>query len=190
MKKGKIFILSGPSGSGKTSLYQAALKSSRLKRNIVKTISVTTRAKRLGEKHGLDYFFVSKRMFLFKKRQGHFLETQKVFDNYYGTPRRQVIDLLRVGKNVLLCIDVEGAKIVCRKFPRAVRIFIKTSSFGILKKRLEGRGSETKKDMALRIRRAQKELREATQYKYVVINDSFAKAVRELEGILVREIQG
>ena len=124
-KKGKIFILSGPSGSGKTSLYKKLLES---QRRVVKTISVTTRRRRPGEKDGRDYFFVSPRMFFYKKRRGLFLETQKIFDHYYGTPKKCVADFLRGGKNVLLCIDVKGAKVVRRKFPKAISIFIKTPS--------------------------------------------------------------
>jgi len=139
MKKGKIIILSGPSGSGKTTLYGDLLKK---KLNLVKSVSVTTRPRRVGEKHGHDYFFISEKMFLYKKRAGHFLESEKVFDNYYGTPNKSVQELLKSGKNVLLCIDVKGARTVWRKHHKAVRIFIKTSTMEELKRRLEGRGSE------------------------------------------------
>ena len=153
MKKGKIIILSGPSGSGKTTLYKRLLASRDFKDRLAKSISVTTRPRRPGEKNGRDYFFVSPRMFLAKKRAGHFFESQKVFNNYYGTPNKYVRDLLKAGKNVLLCIDVRGAKTVCQKYPDAVRIFIKTPSLRILKRRLEGRRSEHKDNVALRLKR-------------------------------------
>src|SRR5262245_35879609 len=94
-KKGKIFILSGPSGSGKTTLYRRLLDSPSLKGQIIKTISITTRAPREGEIHGKDYFFMSRRLFEYKKRSGHFLESMKVFDNYYGTPKKTVQVALR-----------------------------------------------------------------------------------------------
>src|SRR5262245_2730210 len=123
-KKGKIFILSGPSGSGKTTLYKRLLESPALNKRIIKTISMTTRAPRPGEKDGRDYFFVSKKLFQHKQKTGQFLESMKVFDNYYGTPKKAVSAALEAGKNVLLCIDVQGARVVRRKFPQAISIFV------------------------------------------------------------------
>src|SRR5881392_3567491 len=108
MAKGKIIIISGPSGSGKTTLHKMLLESTKLKEKLVKSISVTTRPMRGGEKEGRDYIFVSVLKFQYKIKAGHFLEWQKVFDNYYGTPKKNVRDLLKAGKNVLLCIDVKG----------------------------------------------------------------------------------
>ncbi|VAX37484.1 Guanylate kinase [hydrothermal vent metagenome] len=185
MKKGKVFILSGPSGSGKTTLYKKLLAT---QKNLVKSISVTTRAQRPGEKHGRDYFFVSKKMFLYKRRAGHFLESEKVFDNYYGTPGKGVGELLKSGKNTLLCIDVKGAKTVCRKFPEAVTIFIKTRTLQELKRRLKGRGSEDKKTVRLRLGVAKEELGEAKHYQYIVVNEDLNIASKELENIVEKEI--
>ena len=116
-KTGKIIVVSGPSASGKTTLYKKLLADPRFHKKLAKVVSVTTREKRSGEKHGRDYSFVSEKMFLYKKRSGHFLETEKVFDNYYGTPAKNVRDILKKGKNVLLCIDVKGARTIRRKFP-------------------------------------------------------------------------
>ena len=161
MKKGKIIIISGPSGSGKTTLCEKLLGSSRLRSKIVKSISVTTRIRRQREKHGRDYLFVSPKMFSYKRKAGHLLEWQKVFDNYYGTPKKNVHDCLKAGKNVLLCIEVKGAKVVCRKFPKAIRIFIRTATLADLKKRLEKRGSENWKTVNIRLETARKELQEA-----------------------------
>ena len=188
MKFGKIFILSGPSGSGKTTLYEKALKNPKIKRNLVKAISVTTRKKRSGEKSGRDYFFVSKKMFLHKQRKGHFLESKKVFDNYYGTPKRRVKDLLKKGKDVLLCIDVQGAQEVLKEFPSAITIFVNTPSFCELKKRLEARGSESKKTTALRLKTAKRETKEEKKYNYVVINDKLGQATKDLEEVLLLEL--
>ena len=126
--KGRIVIISGPSGSGKTTLHKRLLESPVLKGKVVKSISATTRPKRPGEKNGRDYVFLTPKMFEHKISQGHFLEWQKVFGNYYGTPRRQAEALLNKGMNVLLCIDVKGARVVCREFPQALKIFIKTPS--------------------------------------------------------------
>ncbi len=185
---GKIFIISGPSGSGKTTLYQKLLADRDLRGRIAKTISVTTRPMRAGEKNGRDYFFVSLKMFLYKRKADHFLESQKVFDNYYGTPQEQVYDLLRAGKNVLLCIDVRGARIVCQKFPEAVRIFVKTSSLEALKKRLEYRGSEDSGKIRQRLKTARQELKEVKWYRYVVVNDDLNKAYQELKQIMLKEL--
>jgi len=187
-KKGKIFILSGPSGSGKTTLYRRLLESPNLKNLIIKTISITTRLPREGEQHGKDYFFISKKHFQYKKKAGHFLENMKVFDNYYGTPKKAVTAALREGKNVLLCIDVKGARVVCRKFPGAVSIFIKTKSQAELKRRLEGRGSEDLARVRLRLATAKKELKESYRYKYIVINDEIPQAQHQLEKIILSEI--
>jgi len=150
MVKGKIIIISGPSGSGKTTLYKKLLASKKLKGRLVRSVSTTTRPKRKGERRGRDYLFVSLKMFLYKKRCGHFLESEVVFGNHYGTPKKNVQDLLRAGKNVLLCIDVKGAKTVCRKLPGVITIFIKTTSLAVLAIRLKGRGSEQKSAVAER----------------------------------------
>ena len=181
MKKGKVFILSGPSGSGKTTLYKKLLESPTLKGKLIKTVSVTTRSKRCGEKHGRDYFFISPKMFLYKKRAGHFLEAQMVFDHYYGTPKKYFYDLLKKNKNILLCVDVKGSKVICRKIPNAIKIFIKTPSVAILEKRLSNRGSENKKTGILRLETACKELKEAKYYDVVIINDVLDEAYKDLE---------
>ena len=188
MKQGKIIIISGPSGSGKTTLYRKLLANRKIKKEIIKTLSVTTRPKRPGEKHGRDYFFVSQKMFQYKKRNGHFLETEKVFDNYYGTPKKTVQDILKTGKNVLLCIDVKGARTVRRKFPKAVAVFIKTSSLKVLAARLKGRGSEKKDIMRIRLRTAQAELKEMKNYNHVIINDNLRTAYARLEVIIKAEL--
>ncbi len=187
-KKGKVFIISGPSGSGKTTLYKRLLKDKGLKGQIVKSISVTTRPKREGERHGRDYFFVSPKMFVYKKRAGHFLENMKVFDNYYGTPLKAVKDILKSGKNVLLCIDVKGAKVVARKIPQSIKIFVKPPSLAELKKRLIQRGSEDAKTVSLRLKTAKDEMKEAGFYEYNVINDRIERAYRALVKIIKNEI--
>lgn len=185
MKIGRIFIISGPSGSGKTTFYKKLLST---RKELVKSVSVTTREKRSGEKNGIDYVFVSKKMFFYKVKAGHFLESEKVFDNYYGTPNKNVRDILKSGKNVLLCIDVKGAKAVRRKFPDLIGIFIKAPSLEVLKKRLIDRGSEKSKVVRLRLKMASSELKEAKSYDYVVINDDFNKAYESLEKIIDYEL--
>ncbi len=183
--KGKIVILSGPSGSGKTTLYRKLLANYS---SLVKSISVTTRPRRKGETHGRDYFFVSTKMFLYKKRAGHFLESQKVFDNYYGTPKKNVKDLMNEGNNVLLCIDVKGANVVGNRFSKATKIFVKTPSLISLRERLEIRGTESKETINLRLRRAKEELEQASEYDYVVVNDNLEEAFAKLSKIIEKTL--
>lgn len=189
VKKGIIFIISGPSGSGKTTLYRKLLTSGKLKNKLIKAISVTTRPRREGETHGKDYYFVSKKKFLYMKRSGRFLESEKVFESLYGTPKKAVFDLIKAGKCVLLCIDVKGAKTIRRKIKNAIAIFIKTRSLGELKKRLTKRGSEDKSRLRLRLRTAQKELKEAVFYDYIVVNNKIQTSLCRLEKIILSEIQ-
>ena len=114
--------------------------------------------------------------------------TEKVFDNYYGTPKKNVQDLLKTGKNVLLCIDVKGARTIRRKFPKAVTVFIKTSSLDVLAARLKGRGSEKKGIMRMRLQTAREELKETKKYNHVIINDNFRTAYGRLEAIIKTEL--
>ena len=188
LPKGKIIIISGPSGSGKTTLFKKLLARKELKNILVRSISVTTRSPRPGEVNGRDYIFVSPKMFIFKKKRGHFLESEEVFGNYYGTPKKNVLTLLKSGLHVLLCIDVNGAKHVCQRFPNAVRIFIKTSSIEALKERLTKRGAEDNEVVNIRLQRAQEELQEAKLYNYIIINDNLATAFKKLLSIVKKSI--
>lgn len=180
MKKGKIIILSGPSGAGKTTLYEKLLREKKLKNKIVRSVSVTTRLKRKGEREGKDYFFISQKMFAYKRKAKHFLENEKVFNNYYGTPYKNVKDLLSKGKNVLLCIDVKGARTVRRKHPGAIKIFVKTKSLSDLKGRLLKRGTDSIKTVNLRLSIAGKELKETFYYDKIIINDKLSQAYNVL----------
>jgi len=186
--KARIVIISGPSGGGKTTLHKALLVNPQLKGKLVKSISATTRKKRPGELSGKDYLFLSEKLFVERIKKGYFLEWEKVFDHYYGTPRSQALKLLKKGINVLLCIDVKGAKTVAEEFPQALKIFIKTPSMKILKARLKARGSESKDSLDLRLKIARHELKEAKTYNYVVINDDLSKALGELQKIVCREL--
>lgn len=188
MSKGRIVIISGPSGSGKTTLYKMLLQSSRLKKKLVRSISATTRLPRKGEKNGREYLFISPKMFEYKIKSGHFLEWQKVFDNYYGTPKKNVKCQLAQGKHVLLCIDVKGAKIILKNYPNALTIFIKTRSLSILKKRLESRGQDNPESRNLRLKTATNELKESKNYSVQIINDRLDVAFRDLEDAVIKEL--
>jgi guanylate kinase len=186
--KARFVIISGPSGCGKTTLHKALLSNRLLKGRLVKSISATTRLKRAGERSGREYLFLSKKMFEDRIKKGYFLEWEKVFDHYYGTPKKQALGLLKKGTNVLLCIDVKGARTVRQEFPKALKIFIKAPSMKVLEKRLKARGSETKKSLNLRLKIARKELKEAKFYDHVVINANLRKALIALGKIVFHEI--
>jgi len=187
MKQGRIIILSGPSGSGKTTLHQKLLKSPAFKNKLVRSLSATTRLPRPGEKEGREYIFLSKKDFFARQKNDEFLESMRVFDNYYGTPKDKVEAALKKGKSVLLCIDVKGARLVSRKRPDALKIFIKTPTLADLKARLKNRGSEDAKTLRLRLKIAKEELREAKHYDHVIVNDNLGRAYRELSAIIAQE---
>lgn len=186
-KPGRIIILSGPSGSGKTTLHQKLLKNPTLKRRLVRSLSATTRAPRPGEKDGVDYIFLTKKDFLACKKRGEFLESMKVFDNYYGTPLSKVQEALDRGKSILLCIDVKGAEVVSKKRPDALKIFVKTPTLADLKQRLRNRGTESAKTLNLRLNIAKEELKQAGRYHYVIVNDRLLRAYKELAKLILRE---
>lgn len=187
--RGRVIIISGPSGSGKTTLHKALLQCPNLKGRLVKSISATTRPKRPGERQGRDYLFLSPEVFEQRIAKGYFLEWEKVFGNYYGTPKRQVLNLLKKSKHVLLCIDVKGARHVRREFPDALTVFIKTPSMKVLRQRLHKRASESKANLDLRLKVARQELKEASRYDHVVVNGRLDVAFRELERLVCSSIQ-
>ncbi|HSV42944.1 MAG TPA: guanylate kinase [Candidatus Bathyarchaeia archaeon] len=187
--RGRLIILSGPSGSGKTSIHEILLADKRLKGKVVRSVSMTTRSARSGERHGRDYFFVSHKMFEYKIRTGQMLEWAKVFASYYGTPAKPVRELLNQGKHVLLCIDVQGAKQVMKTFPDAISIFIKAPSLRELERRLKNRASEGPKERRVRLKIAKKELEQARYYQSVIVNDKLPIACRDAAQEILKRIK-
>jgi guanylate kinase len=188
-KNGRLFIISGPSGSGKTTLYKRLLKRKTLHNSLIKVVSVTTRPARDSERDGRDYLFISKEEFLKQKRLGGFLESQSVFGFLYGTPKAVLLKLLHQGKNVLLCIDVKGARAIKRIYPEAVSVFILPPSLEALNLRLKGRCTEAKKEMRNRLTVAKREIASAKHYDYRVVNDNLKSALQKLEGIILSKIK-
>jgi guanylate kinase len=186
--KARIIIISGPSGCGKTTLHKELLALPLLKGKLVKTISATTRSKRPGERQGRDYLFLSTKTFEQRIKKGQFLEWEKVFDHYYGTPKEKALGLLKKGVHVLLCIDVKGARTVAAQFPQALKIFIKAPSMKTLEARLRQRGSESKESLEVRLKVARRELKEAKFYDHVVINGDLNKAFGKLKKIVFSEL--
>lgn len=181
-KKGKLFILSGPSGVGKGSLSKILLADDGL--NVVFSTSATTREPREGEENGKDYFFMSKEKFANMIKKDKFIEYAKFVDNYYGTPREAVENLLSSGKNVILEIEVQGAIQVITKDPKVVSIFIAPPNIEELKKRLMSRGSESKEVIEARIEQAKFELALKSKYSHVVVNDELIKCAAKIAAII------
>lgn len=182
--KGLLVVLSAPSGGGKDTVL-AELKKRGL--NIKQSISATTRAPREGEKDGVDYWFISQDDFKKKISEDYFLEYVNYGTNFYGTPRKAVEQLIDSGYNVFLKIEVEGGSNIKRLFPDAVLVFITPPSFETLKSRLISRGTETEADLERRFEIARKEYERASEYDYVVINDSLEQCADDICSILVAE---
>jgi guanylate kinase len=183
-KRGLLIVLSAPSGGGKTTISHQLLKKDK---NIVRSISCTTRKPRRGEKNGKDYFFTTAAKFKTMVRTKTFLEWAKVHHNFYGTPLHWVEAQLQKGKDVLFVIDVQGGKTIKGKVKDAVLVFVKPPSFKILKERLLGRQSEDAKTLQVRLKDALWEVKEGKRYDYQVINDRLTDAVSDIRTIIKNE---
>ncbi|UCB56707.1 MAG: guanylate kinase [Candidatus Omnitrophota bacterium] len=186
-KRGKLFVVSAPSGSGKTTLCRELIRSLRGKRKLVRSISVTTRRRRGKEREGRDYFFVSPREFIKRRNRQEFLEWARVLNNYYGTPCDFIEKHTGRGDDVLLNIDVQGAMKIKRKKRDAVLIFILPPSFKVLEGRLRRRSTESKAEIARRLKFARHEMRFVRKYNYAVLNDEIARALKQLKEIIRQE---
>ena len=188
--RGKLFVVSGPSGSGKTTLTAEILKSRELKNRATKSVSFTTRPKRLGEKHKKDYFFVSEKVFKTKLLEKKILEWTKYLGYYYGTSKEFIDAALLSGKNVVLCVDLKGAFALKKLYRNnAVLIFILPPSINELRERLECRCRETnKKEITRRINLAKKEILCSEEFDYKIINKDFKQTVCNLKKIILEKI--
>jgi guanylate kinase len=180
---GKLFVISGPSGTGKGTICDLVAA----KGGVEVSISATTRNPREGEKDGLSYFFLSRDDFESKIEKGEFLEYAKVYDNYYGTPKRNVEGKLESGKDIILEIDIQGALQVKKTYPEAVLIYILPPSFEELKKRLIGRGTETEEIVKMRLSRMHGEIAMIGEYNYFVVNRDLDEAVERVRAIMTAE---
>ena len=180
--KGKLFILSGPSGVGKGTVREKILENPNV--NLVYSISMTTRAPRQGEIDGVHYYFVSNEVFEQAIKNDELLEHAKFVGNYYGTPKKMIDQQLEQGKNVLLEIEVQGAKQVIAKCPEAITIFMVPPSLEELEKRIRGRRSEPEDIVQQRLSKAKSEMALRKNYKYVVVNDTVEKASQAIIDII------
>ena len=183
-KENLLIVVAGPSGVGKGTI---AKKLFAQVKSIEYSVSATTRECRKGEKDGVNYFFVSADKFNKMIEKNEFLEYADVFGNKYGTPKKYVFDKLESGKDVLLEIDVQGAVMVMDSCPEAVFIFILPPDIKELKKRLVGRGTETKEQLELRLSMAKDEIKYAEKFDYIVVNKSVETAAEEVKSILISE---
>jgi guanylate kinase len=186
MKPSRIFILSGPSGAGKTTLLNELFRKRFIKNNFVRGISFTTRKIRPKEKKGKDYFFVTKKKFLKLKKENFFLETQRVLDNHYGTPRYFYARALEEKKDLILCIDVKGGMYLKKNFKlgKIFTIFISAPTERDLHQRLHKRADE-KEMIKKRTELAKKELQFSKYYDYLIINQDIKTSLKTLESILL-----
>jgi len=185
MKRGKLFVISGPSGAGKGTICKEILKEEAL--NTKLSVSMTTRNPREGEVDGVHYFFADKEYFQKLVEQDGFLEYAEVYGNFYGTPKKQVMDWLDEGINVILEIDVQGARNVQLAYPEGIYIFILPPSLEELKERIIGRGSETEETLKRRLGAAVDEISSIYRYDYRVVNDNLDTAVEQVRSIMIAE---
>jgi guanylate kinase len=184
MKKGNLIIICSPSGGGKGTLIKEVLK---IVPNIGYSVSFTTREMRVGEENGRDYFFVSREKFESLIDKGEFLEFAEVHGNFYGTSINQVKIKIDFGQDVILEIDVQGAKSVRGLMPEAVNIFILPPSFEVLRNRLKARATEKLKDLDLRLRNSFVEIRHVNEFEYVIVNDDVLEATADLQSVILAE---
>ena len=186
VQKHGLFVISAPSGAGKTSLVKALLA-----RDPALSVSVshTTRPRRPNEVEGREYWFVTPEQFQEHLARGEFLEYARVFDNYYGTGRATVAALLLAGRDVILEIDWQGARQVRQSAPECTTIFILPPSRAALEARLRNRQTDSEEVIERRLRDAVGDMSHYREFGYVVVNDDFETACRELESILAGEGQ-
>lgn len=180
-RRGSLFVLSAPSGAGKTTLRKALL--TRFP-DLVYSVSTTTRAPRSGEVDGRDYVFIPQAEFEAGIRDGRWAEWAQVHGNYYGTSARTLADAMDAGRDVLLDIDVQGARQISARVPECVTIFIMPPSFDVLAQRLTGRGTESPEALRVRLDNARREMDERHWYRHVIVNDELETAVEELAAIV------
>ncbi|NME81721.1 guanylate kinase [Clostridium sp. SM-530-WT-3G] len=182
--KGLLIVISGPSGAGKGTICKSFMERNK---EVVLSVSATTRSPRKGEVDGVNYHFMTKEQFKEKIEADDFLEYAEVYDNFYGTPKSNVEELLESGKDVILEIDIQGALKVKENAEEGIFIFILPPSMEELKQRIIKRGSETEESLMKRFKSAYKEINFVSKYNYAVVNDEVETAVEKLESIITAE---
>lgn len=184
MSKGFLLIVSGPAGTGKGTVCKEILERNK---DILYSISATTRKPRKGEVDGVNYIFTDEDKFKDMVEKGEFLEYAYVHTNYYGTPKKYVIDQVEKGEIVLLEIDVQGALQIKQNYSEAIFVFLLPPSMKELKDRIIKRGTETMEDIERRYENAFKEIELLGKYDYFVVNNQVDQAVEDIEAIIRAE---
>ena len=183
--KGDLIIISGTTCAGKGTVIKKLLTNHN---DIILSTSYTSRPKRESEIDGIDYYFVTKDEFEAKIKNNDFLEYAQVqYGAYYGTPKKEVLELLESGKDVILEIDVQGAKQIKKLYPETILIFIMAPSMTEVKRRIMMRGDENIDQIISRFKVAYNEINQINNYNYVVVNDDLDSAVKKVEAILISE---
>jgi len=186
---GRIFVISGPSGSGKTTLLTSLVQDKKIGKRLVKSCSLTTRPKRSGEREAREYFFVSPREFERLLKAKKILEWTRYLGYYYGTPKEGLEEQLKAGKNVGICLDLKGSRIIKKLYPdNAVTIFVLPPSLGVLKERIQNRCSHThQEEVRQRLLLARRELQAAKEFDYSILNQNLPVALKKLKSIFLKE---
>ena len=187
-RRGILFVVSAPSGAGKTTLVKAALDADA---DLSLSVSCTTRTPRAGERDGRDYFFVDQTEFASRRDGGDFVEWAQVFDHFYATPRGPLDAAIAAGRDVLLDVDIQGARAITKTYPAdAVGIFVVPPSFAVLEQRLRARATDSEAQITRRLDRVREEIaagRDTSVYDYLIVNEDRACAVRDLMAVITAE---
>jgi guanylate kinase len=182
--RGTLFVVSSPSGGGKGTIIRHVLD---CVENLSYSVSFTTRAPRTNETHGREYFFVSRETFDEMVATGEFLESACVHGNFYGTSKKQILEETGAGTDIVLEVDVQGAASVRKLLMDSVSIFILPPSYEVLRQRLIARGTDSPEQLAVRLRNAPEELKQYSDFDYVIINDEIERAAGQLASIIYAE---
>lgn len=182
---GKIFVISAPSGAGKSTLTAKILKEFP---QLSYSVSHTTRSPRKGEQDGRDYFFITTIEFEERIRANQWLEWARVHDHYYGTSLDFVMSQIQSGSNLLLEIDVQGARQVKKAYQDAVTLFIMPPSLAVLEQRLRHRGTDSEAVIQRRMKNAEKEIAQKDFYQYCIVNDDLNQAENDIIDIFRKEL--
>ncbi len=183
-KRGNLYIISGPSGAGKSTVISVVMAH---QHNVHFSVSATTRKPRPGEKDGMDYYFVSREKFAAMLDNGELLEFAQYVDNFYGTPRAPIEAHLEAGDDIILDIEVQGARQVKTAMPEAVAILVVPPDFDTLERRLRERGTDSESVILSRLETAKRDYQYAEVYDYIVVNDEVDHAAGEISAIMVAE---
>lgn len=180
-KRGTLFVVTGPSGAGKGTVLKKVMAATD---HLYFSISATTRAPRPGEVHGVHYHFITRESFAQLIREERLLEHAEYVGNFYGTPLDPVLEHLAQGDDVILEIEIQGAKQVKARYPEAALVFIAPPSFDELERRLRGRGTETEETILRRMDTARRECAHMDAFQYIVLNDTPENGAYELRSII------